>query len=487
MFIDNASEYAEYKRKLQRWTRITNEAKKDQAEVVLYYMEDHASGMQSKIDFALGDSIIGKEDGMEKLITYLDGIYAEDEMTEALTRYKEFTRLVKQDNQSTTEFIAEYDKAHTRAKSSGCEFSDTVLAFNLLEACQLSSTNEKFVLTAIDFKSGKEKKDLFTQVKNSLRKFHGRDNSTDEGSDRIVVKREKAMITEVKQALVAEGWRPPAGSKSNSGSNYQGKKNYLIKGKPARCHHCDSEYHLIGKCPEKEKERKMKMEEEKDEDKKQVRFSNMKGKRIAERTMLSDLLGEDTEFGMVCQVFDESEHDESLNADVNTQSEKVVPRPDVILVSKQEMVRKSEEKSIEDEIGHEGEIEIDIPIEEVVFVEKNETELCCLIEEAGCRGVLDSACSKSVAGVQWIDNYLQNFSESFVGKLELCPSTKIYQFGGGEKRKSKGCIKLPTVIGDKLVHLWLEIVEAAIPLLIGSNSMETAEAVLSFKDMISTF
>ena len=109
MFIDNASEYAEYKRKLQRWTRITNEAKKDQAEVVLYYMEDHASGMQSKIDFALGDSIIGKEDGMEKLITYLDGIYAEDEMTEALTRYKEFTRLVKQDNQSTTEFIAEYD------------------------------------------------------------------------------------------------------------------------------------------------------------------------------------------------------------------------------------------------------------------------------------------------------------------------------------------------------------------------------------------
>jgi len=51
----------------------------------------------------------------------------------------------------------------------------TVLAFSLLEACELSDTDEKFVLSAIDFKTGKEKKDIFEQVKSSLRKFQCRE------------------------------------------------------------------------------------------------------------------------------------------------------------------------------------------------------------------------------------------------------------------------------------------------------------------------
>ena len=54
-------------------------------------------------------------------------------------------------DQSITEFIAEYERMYLRAKEGGSEFSDTVLAFNLLEACQLSDTDEKFVLTGIDF------------------------------------------------------------------------------------------------------------------------------------------------------------------------------------------------------------------------------------------------------------------------------------------------------------------------------------------------
>jgi len=44
----------------------------------------------------------------------------------------------------------------------------TVLAFSLLEACELSDTDEKFVLSAIDFKTGKEKKDIFEQVKSTI-------------------------------------------------------------------------------------------------------------------------------------------------------------------------------------------------------------------------------------------------------------------------------------------------------------------------------
>ena len=71
------------------------------------------------------------------------------------------------------------------------------------------------------------------------------------------------------------------------------------------------------------------------------------------------------------------------------------------------------------------------------------------MEEAGCRGVLDTACSKSVAGSEWIERYSQHISSSFADSLEVTSSSKVYQFRDGEKRISTGCVRLPTLIGDK--------------------------------------
>ena len=155
-FFSDQSGYAEYKKKLQRWARITKVDKEQQAEVVVYHLESHPSGIQEKIDTALGDEIQDKEDGLEKIIKYLDEIYAEDDMTTAWTSYKKFTRLVKKKDQPVTEFVAEFEKEYKKAKNCGCMFSDTVLAFCLLEACKLSDTDEKFVLTAVDFIHGKQ-------------------------------------------------------------------------------------------------------------------------------------------------------------------------------------------------------------------------------------------------------------------------------------------------------------------------------------------
>ena len=86
--------------------------------------------------------------------------------------------------------------------------------------------------------------------------------------------------------------------------------------------------------------------------------------------------------------------------------------------------------------------------ENIVFVAHDEQKLCLLVEEAGNRGVLDSGCSKSVAGMNWISKYTQAISPDFSKQLAITPSSEIYQFGGGEKRKSKGSVSVPTLIGD---------------------------------------
>jgi len=84
----------------------------------------------------------------------------------------------------------------------------TVLAFSLLEACELSDTDEKFVLSAIDFKTGKEKKDIFEQVKSSLRKFQCREKVAVDAREKDDKKIE-TLVSTVKQVRLAQGWKQP--------------------------------------------------------------------------------------------------------------------------------------------------------------------------------------------------------------------------------------------------------------------------------------
>ena len=443
-FCSDASGYAEYKRRLQRWSRITTVKKKQQAEVVVYHLEGHPSGIQDKIDTAIGDKIQDKEDGLEELLKYLDTIYAEDDMTTAWTSYKRFVRLVKSKEQQVTEFIADFEKEYKKAKECGCVFSDTVLAFCLLEACKLSDVDEKFVLTGIDFKVGKEKGDMLDQVKSSLRKFQSREKVSVESRSEDKMKVDESLVAGVKEALISEGWKPPrpggrrrsysdsdAGEFPRNSSNYKGKKNPLgSDGKPLRCFNCKSEYHMKDKCDKKEANQK----EDAIDTKKKEKKEKEKKKKDAKPTMLTTLLKskKDVEFTMLAEV-------------------------------------KTWEK------------------DELVLASHAEHELACLVEEAGVRGVLDCGCSKSVAGVKWLKKYTESLAEELAENLKVEESKRVYQFGGGETRCSQGCVSLPTLIGDKKVNINVEIVEAEIPLLIGSNSMQAAEAQLDFGSMKAVF
>ena len=62
----------------------------------------------------------------------------------------------------------------------------------------------------------------------------------------------------------------------------------------------------------------------------------------------------------------------------------------------------------------------------------------------------------------------------------------MFQFGGGEKRKSAMKLGLPCMIGDLKVTLITEVVDAKIPLLIGTNSLEKSEATLDFGKNVAT-
>ena len=110
-----------------------------------------------------------------------------------------------------------------------------------------------------------------------------------------------------------------------------------------------------------------------------------------------------------------------------------------------------------------------------------------MVEECGMKGVIDSACSKTVAGNRYITAYIKLLPAHEQSLVENGkPSKTIYQFGGGERRASIKTINLPVVIGGLKVLIKAEVVEADIPLLIGANSLEISKAVLNFGTLEAT-
>ena len=198
---------------------------------------------------------------------------------------------------------------------------------------------------------------MLEQVKLSVRKFQSRDNLTSENR----VKLDEALVSNIKEALVSEGWMPPTRTKSygdsarnlpQNSSNYKGKKNLLGNdGEPLTCFNCQSEYHFSDKCELKKKA------SGKENKKKKENLSNAD-------TMLS-----------------------------------------VLLKQRAKGVRYYRESN-----------------EEEVMMTHDEEELCFLLEEAGIRGVLDTACSKSVAGLKWISKYTEDLPQDITESLKLQPS-----------------------------------------------------------------
>ena len=109
-FMSETKSYAQYKKDLLMWSRITQVDKKVQAELVVYKLEGHSSGIKEKITTALDDKLVDNENGIAVLVEYLDGIYLEDEMADAWEKYKMFEEFQYNDKtMSMSEFIAQWE------------------------------------------------------------------------------------------------------------------------------------------------------------------------------------------------------------------------------------------------------------------------------------------------------------------------------------------------------------------------------------------
>ena len=268
-FISDSKTYEEYREDLKRWSRISSVDKKLQAEVIVYSLDGHPSQIKDKIVTKIGQTLIGNENGITKLIEFFDTIYQKDGMAEIWDRYKAFANSHRKPNEELRDFLPNWELSYQKLKTSGCEYTDTILGLKLLEDAKLNDIDTKLVLTGVSYESAKTDKDLLQQIKNSLKKFTGRSIVSMNNHGAVGVKEEPTFMTEMEEVFIARGWKPPGKSRRRSRSmsptrdrSYKGRKNRLgDDGKPLKCFICKCShvtactcpcvYHLADTCPER--------------------------------------------------------------------------------------------------------------------------------------------------------------------------------------------------------------------------------------------
>ena len=103
-----------------------------------------------------------------------------------------------------------------------------------------------------------------------------------------------------------------------------------------------------------------------------------------------------------------------------------------------------------------------------------------LYEALGC-GVLDSGCSKTVAGKIWYTEYVSMLAEEEKAELFEKPGSVFFRFGDGVESRSTMLVTVPVRIGRKKLFMDIDIVEHAIPLLISKGAMKQMGMTLDFQ------
>ena len=457
-FISETKSYETYEKDLKRWALLTSVDEKKQALMVVHYLDGDPSGIKDKIDAELEDVKLQCTEGISNLLEFFKKIYQKDSLADGFNKYISFGKLRRSPNTSIQEFIPEWNSAYKKAVNVGCSLSDKVLAFMLLDAANLSNIEKNLVLTGVKY----EEANLLDQMEKALRKFVGR--SVLSGEVERVEDSTFLTADNVEKVLFNKGWVKKKDKKKREAGDPPGahamKKNWTGKdGKVAKCFKCRCEheencecpctFHLASQCNNKKEKADLGL------------YIQTNGPTLS----MNQEDGGDEDITLFSLTFDRDEETESIHVSKGPQ------QPEGIHVSQCPFPLQPEDSHVSCEDDDEL----------TLLVENCLEDLCLAVGEARNIALIDSACPTTVAGIKWIRSFASCLPDNQRKQLNIEKSSRVYKFGGGEKRHSKGVVLLPCKLDNSLnVLVRTEIIEADLPLLIGNTTLKKGLAVLNF-------
>ena len=131
------------------------------------------------------------------------------------------------------------------------------------------------------------------------------------------------------------------------------------------------------------------------------------------------------------------------------------------------------------ESDNSGSAYMTLMIEKTTLIQEKPDSSSLVFETLSC-AVIDSGCTKTVVGKNWVEQYAETLGEEERRMMTSTECTTPFKFGDGKKVTSVGKIKIPGMIGTQKIFIDANVVSCDLPLLLSKPLLKKAGAVIDF-------
>ena len=410
-------DYVAWRNDLEVWKLLT-ETKAEKLGLSVYLA---LKGQARDVVRNLKPADIGTATGYDLLIKELDRVYLKDNSTQAFVAFKDFYEYKRSSGQNFSEFIVEYDQRYNKLEKYDMALPQGVQAFFLLKAANLPADSEKLARATAKLE--------YNDMREKLSRIFG-----DPG-----VLEDKDKVPEVKdEVFYSQSYGSGRGGNNNSG-----------RGRPGR-----------GRSGN----------------------GGWRGSRAGSVSSDGGWRGSNSDGGWRSSNSDGGWRGSSSGGGNSGSYRGRGGRgaSGYSGGSKRCFRCQSEDHMVRD---------CPIPpVEEVHTVEEANLSVHITLHlsqsnlqvEALGKGLLDSGCSRTVAGRIWYDEYLSTLSEKDRSTVKEGESKSVFRFGDGVETRSMMCSSVPVFVGRQRFVVDIEVVPNEIPLLISKGAMKQMNMQLDF-------
>ena len=436
--FDETISYENWKNDIAIWQELTDLDKSKQALAIHLSL----SGKARQASSELGVDVLKNETGVKTLLNKLDEVYLVEKSRRQFSAFQELYKFKRDSEQSIGDFVNEFDRKYFRFTQEDMKLPDAVMAFMLLVSCNLPDTEFQLVMTATGDIS-------FKNIKASLKRIFGNGVSSD-CSTPVKVKVEPVFQTEAFQGG-AYGYSARGGEYARQvaarGGRYNRGGHRGVYSRQTFSRGVASNYG-DGVSPSRGKF---------NWNRGGARANRGRGRKINPL----DASGQASR----CLICDSRYHwaRECPRAYENCEDETYQTENYVT--------------DVENEV-----VQLTLLNDATVDSGDYKKKLSVLVGESLGSIVLDTGCSTTVCGEDWLAHYMDTLSDKEWASIKEEPTRTTFKFGDGKNFHSVQRLVLPCKIAGIKATIRTDVVECNIPLLLSRDAMKRAKMQINFEN-----
>ena len=465
------SNYNDWKNELLIWQSVTTLAQAKQGGAVFLSL----TGQAKEAARELKPGELTNNAGINNLLQKLDSLFLKDETEDAFMAYEDFENFTRGQTMSHADYLIEFERRYAKIEKHKMKLPDGVKAYRLLKSSNLSDTQKQLVRATLP-------KLEYTLMKDQLKKIFGDSviMKTEIGHDDSRIRVDPQFYGE--QSNHDNSYPDDNGNYDYDDENYDDtnydERNYGYG--DTNYDHDDGNYDSYytnsrgnnrerGRFPPRNSQgynqnRSYNRAPSSRSDSNNWRERNPQRNRLDSNGNVSKCINCGSTFHWVRDCPDRN-NSYSYGNSTN--------RPD--RNSSYNYGSSSNRSRYNKKVHFDDKIQF-----------YTEEVLQCLVGDTLSMAILDSGCTRTVCGENWLNCYLETLTENEKALVQYSSSTAVFKFGDGKHFKSKKHALIPVEVVGKQATIATDVIDGDIPLLLSKTAMKNADVKMDFtNDKIS--